>query len=247
MRICTRFWIFLFAATLAMTTIGCQSSKGAYGNTKSHKKSSKKKKSTYKTPEKSTADKPTESGDSGYKSNAQGNATGKKEEVKRLGYGCNLGALQFAGNQFQFGLSPNIAYKLSDPFAVGFMMKIDYYYFKADPYGKYSSFGLGPTVFARLKPFWNAENATPFMQGIFLQAEYEHASISSPYDEFGNINPINGKLQAFRRWEDYLYVGIGTSTGYPSASFFSIHYNLLDDISHTRVPWNWRVGFTWNY
>jgi len=262
MRICTRFFIFFLVGCFAMTTIGCSSSHGSYGNTKHHKSSKKKKsssskssatKSTPKTTEpKTTEPQDTENKPSdntgGYKSNAQGNATGKKEEVKRLGYGLNLGALQFAGNQFQFGLSPNMAYKLQENLAVGFMLKVDYYYFKDTYYDlTYSSFGLGPTVFTRWKPLWSAKGVTPFMQGLFLQAEYEHATISQPYDEFGNIITNGNKIVGVRRWEDYVYVGIGASSGYPFASFFSIHYNILDDINHTRVPFNWRLGFTWNY
>jgi hypothetical protein len=93
--------------------------KGGYGNTKHHnatgnksakkknakKKSSDAKKADEKEPEESTT------------------TTVKKKEEPRFGYGVNLGALQFAGNTFQFGLSPNIAYKLSECLGSGFYVK----------------------------------------------------------------------------------------------------------------------------
>jgi len=261
---CTRFLRFLFVGFLALSIISCQTSHGSYGNTKHHKKSSSKSSSskssgTKSAPEKTTPEKPaaepaekgTSENGEGYKSNAQGNATGKKSPMeKRLGYGVNLGALQFSNSTFQFGLSPNIAYKLTDSWAAGFMLKIDFYSFKlydGNLAYKYSSFGLGPTVFTRFKPLWKVEGATPFMKGLFLQGEYEHASISQPYDEYGNITVNGDKIVGVRRWEDYAYFGIGSSSGYPFSTFFSLHYNILDDINHSRVPWNWRLGFTWNY
>jgi len=247
--------MFFLVGCFALTTVSCSSSKGSYGNTKHHKSSKKKKKSsstksstTKSTPTKSTPPKTSEPKDTDDNTTGTVKAAEQDKEPTRLGYGANLGALQFAGNQFQFGLSPNIAYKLQENLVAGFMLKVDYYYFKDSYYDlTYSSFGLGPTVFTRWKPLWSAKDVTPFMQGLFLQAEYEHASISQPYDEFGNIITNGNKIVGVRRWEDYVYVGIGASSGYPFASFFSIHYNILDDINHTRVPFNWRLGFTWNY
>jgi hypothetical protein len=237
--------------------VACQTSHGSYGNTKHHKKSSSKssssKSSGTKSAPKSSTEKPADDNsndkDSGYKSNAQGNITGKKEPAeKRLGYGVNLGNISFYGSEFQVGLAPNIAYKLQDQLAVGFMLKLDYYYYKDNYYQlKYSSFDVGPTIFTRWKPLMKTNGATPFMQGLFLQAEYEHASIARPYDEFGNINTSGNKIIGFRNWEDYIYVGLGAASGYPFSTFFSVHYNILDDFSHSRQPFSYRIGFTWNY
>jgi len=243
---CTRFLILLMVGFMAFTAPGCQTSKGGYGNTKHHnatgnksakKKNAKKKSSDAKKAEETEPEETTTTPE-------------KKKEEPRLGYGVNLGALQFAGNTFQFGLSPNVAYKLQEIWVVGFMLKVDYYYFKitdGNQNYKYSSFGLGPTIFTRVKPLWKVNGATPFMKGIFLQAEYEHATISQPYDEFGNFIVNGDKIVGVRRWEDYMYIGAGATSGYPFASFVSIHYNILDDINHSRVPFNWRIGFTWNY
>jgi hypothetical protein len=173
----------------------------------------------------------------------------KKKKESPIGYGINLGNIQFYNSTFQFGLGPNIAYKLGESTAVGFMMKLDYYYIKYRDLGlKFSSFDLGPTVFTRWKPLWTMDGATPFLQGIFLQAEYERAFIArAKTDEFGNIILKGDRIEAERHGEDYLYLGIGASSGYPFSTFFSIHYNVIDKPELTRIPFNYRIGFTYNY
>ena len=174
-----------------------------------------------------------------------------EEGGSRLGYGVNLGNLAFAGSALELGLSPNIAYKLDEAFAVGFMMKLNYFYEKYPQHDlKYSAFDLGPTVFARWKPLMKMEGATPFMQGTFIQADYERAYIARPvYDEFGNVELNNNgtAVKTEKKGENYLYVGIGFASGWPFSTFFSFHYNILDDIDLSRTPFDYRIGFTYNY
>lgn len=175
----------------------------------------------------------------------------KAEEPSKIGWGVNIGNIGFSTYTFQLGLAPNVAYKLDDAFAVGFMVKLDYYYAKYPSYGlKFSAFDYGPTVFARWKPLLKMESATPFMQGIFLQTEYERAYIArEAVDEFGNLilNDDGTKIETERIGENYLYAGLGLSNGYPFSTFISIHYNLLDKPELSRIPFNYRLGFTWNY
>ncbi len=166
-----------------------------------------------------------------------------------IGWGVNLGNIRFYNSTFQFGLAPNLAYKLGESTAVGFMMKLDYYYAKYRSLDlKYSSFDLGPTLFVRLKPLWTMDGATPFLQGIFLQAEYERAFIArEKTDEFGNIIVKGNHIETVRTGEDYLYLGLGASSGYPFSTFVSLHYNVLDKPELTRIPFSYRIGFTYNY
>lgn len=167
----------------------------------------------------------------------------KPKKVSKLGFGMNLGNLQFYNNSFIFGLAPNVAYKLSESLAVGAMVKLTYFYEKFPDYGnqKFSAFDVGPTIFTRWKPLWSTDGATPFLQGLFLQAEYERASIARPFiNNFGEIFTV-------REGENYLYLGLGASSGYPFSSFFSIHFNILDDANSSRIPFDYRVGFTYNY
>lgn len=171
-------------------------------------------------------------------------------EPSRIGFGANLGNIRFYNGSFEFGLAPNIAYRFGESFAVGFMLKADYFYKKYRSQGvKFSAFDFGPTVFARYKPLWSWEDATPFLQGIFLQAEYEKAFLTRAYEnQFGEaIIDVNGDVEKAKLKEDFMYLGIGLSSGYPFSTFVSIHYNILDDIESLRFPFSYRFGFTYNY
>jgi hypothetical protein len=53
---------------------------------------------------------------------------------------------------------------------------------------------------------------------------------------------IKDKIQ-----ENFVYVGIGATTGYPFSTFVSLHYNVLDDIYSSSLPFAYRIGFTYNY
>jgi|GEM_PF-992736 len=176
--------------------------------------------------------------------------TKKEKEPSKWGFGINLGNIGFAGNVVQIGLDPNVAYRLADNFAVGFMMKMNYYHEKLESGNQsftYNGWDWGPTLFTRWKPLLKMENATPFMQGIFLQLEYERAFISRPTDAFGNFSVEGDKIIPFYMEENYLYIGGGLSSGYPFGSFVSFHYNILDEAELSRNPTTFRIGFTWNY
>jgi hypothetical protein len=160
-----------------------------------------------------------------------------------LGFGINVGNIRFYNDAFQFGLSPNVALPIGESAAVGLMLKLNYNYERFEQYGnqKFSAFDIGPTIFARWKPLQSME-ATPFLEGLFLQAEFERASIARPF-----IDSATGDIFTMREPENYLYVGIGASSGYPFSTFFSLHYNVLDDADASRIPWDYRIGFTYNY
>jgi hypothetical protein len=171
------------------------------------------------------------------------------KEPSRIGYGINIGNIRFYNRTFEFGLAPNVAYRVSESFAVGFMLKADYYYAKYPAFdARFSAFDFGPTVFARVKPLWSWDGATQFLQGLFLQAEYERAFIKrEELDQSGFPVIEDGKIQKVTVQQDYLYLGIGASSGYPFSTFFSLHYNILDDAQSLRFPFSYRIGFTYNY
>src|SRR5688572_23675408 len=77
---------------------------------------------------------------------AQSSRTEEKDvkEPSRIGYGVNLGNLRFYNGSFEFGLAPNVAYRFGESFAVGFMLKADYFYKKYRFQGvKFSTIDLG--------------------------------------------------------------------------------------------------------
>lgn len=183
--------------------------------------------------------------------NAQSKKVPKKgKEPSPIGFGINLGNISFYNHSFQFGLAPNVAYKVGESLALGFMLKANYYYQKFPDFQvKFSAFDFGPTVFARYKPLWGWESATPFLRGLFVQAEYEKGFLTR-YLAYDNGDPVlspDGKLERVKKKEDFAYVGIGASNGYPFSTFVSIHYNLLDDFNSLRDPFEYRIGFTYNY
>jgi hypothetical protein len=145
----------------------------------SQKSSSKKKPSSTKTPEKSTDDKPAES--SGYKSNAQGNATGKKEEVKRPGMVATWELCSLPQPpQFDFLQTLLTSYLIPSQLALSERSIITSRMISTEPIAHLASAQLSSPDGNR----YECGNATHLCSGIFLQAEYEHATISSPYDEF---------------------------------------------------------------
>ncbi|MFZ1675988.1 MAG: hypothetical protein WAT91_01880, partial [Saprospiraceae bacterium] len=151
--------------------------------------------------------------------NAQSKKSPKKgKEPSPVGFGINLGNVSFYNHSFQFGLAPNVAYKVGESLALGFMLKANYFYQKFPGFQvKFSAFDFGPTVFARYKPLWSLDSATPFLRGLFLQAEYEKGFLTR-YLAYANGDPVltpDGKLDRVKRQEDFVYVGIGASSGYP--------------------------------
>ena len=175
-----------------------------------------------------------------------------EDEPSRIGWGINIGSIGFANSNFQLGLTPNIAYRLTESLAAGMMLKLDYYHQKyTQPDVSFSALNYGPTAFIRWKPLWTMEGATPFMKGICIQTEYEKAFFSrEAIDEFGNLllNDDGTKILKDYYSEDYLYVGAVLSSGYPFSTFISFHYNVLDSgQDYTRDPFDYRIGFTMNY
>jgi hypothetical protein len=147
----------------------------------------------------------------------------KAKEPSHIGWGVNIGNIRFYNNFFQFGLAPNVAYRLSDPLAIGFMLKVDYFYERYNNYPqpdlKFSTFDFGPTIFTRWKPLWKSDNATPFLQGLFVQAEYEKAFIRRAVDKTGTIHYVGDKIIPVKTQEDYLYLGIGAQADIPLVLF----------------------------
>lgn len=182
---------------------------------------------------------------------AQGSRTPPKKakKVSPVGFGMNLGNIRFGNSTFDMGFTPNVAVRLSNNFALGAMLRLDYRYYKYRPSNlRFSAFDIGPAVFARWKPLWNAETVTPFLQGLFIQAEYERAFIAyERTDDFGNVIINGNRIEAQRFGEDYLYVGLGASAGYPLSTFISLHYNVIDRYNLTRIPFDYRFGITYNY
>jgi len=162
--------------------------------------------------------------------------------LDRVWVGGNLTDLSFFNNSFRFGLTPVGAIQLNDFISAGVMVRMAYRYEKLyNPLGesfKFETFDVGPGIFAKFD----------VMKKYFAHIEYEHAFVERPLiDNFGYIIVENGKVVKTSVQENYLYLGIGFISGGEKAKFLtSLHYNILDDINYTRIPWDFRIGMLWN-
>jgi hypothetical protein len=168
--------------------------------------------------------------------------------LDRLWLGMHIGNLSFGTNQFGNGtfninLAPVVGLDLiqsKEPgprtfftsLSAGMMLKIDYYYSKLNispQLDKYTSVDLGPTIFTRLLTF----------EKVFAQLEFEKATFQRPSSQ----NPFEN--QKFK--QDYLYVGLGYSSGEDWRYEISIYYNLLDDFDYIRIPFDYRIAIIYHF
>lgn len=161
--------------------------------------------------------------------------------LDKVWVGGNLSDLSFFNNSFRFGLTPVAAIKLNKTVSAGAMVRLAYRYERLyDFYGnsfKFETFDVGPGFFARFD----------IMDKYFAHIEYEHAFIEVPLAGPGGIIVDDGKVVKTSITENYVYIGIGFLSGGEKAKFLtSLHYNVLDDINYSRIPWDFRIGMLWN-
>jgi len=164
----------------------------------------------------------------------------KKPEIKfvdKLWVGGAINNnLRFGGGSFAFGLTPMVGYEMVPNFSIGPFVRLDYHYERMNytrPYNTYSSFDVGPGIFARVD----------VLQNFFAQAEYEHAFIQIPSTDIaGNIKiDPDGKAEKETETQHYVYLGAGYSSGTNVRYGVSLHYNILDDANYIRIPWDYRI------
>lgn len=161
--------------------------------------------------------------------------------LDKVWVGGNLSDLSFFNNSFRFGLTPVGAIQLNKIVSAGVMVRMAYRYERLyDFYGnsyKFESFDVGPGLFARFD----------IMDKYFAHIEFENAFIQQPLAGPGGIIVDDGKVVTASISENYLYIGIGFISGGEKAKFLtSLHYNVLDDINYSRIPWDFRIGMLWN-
>lgn len=144
--------------------------------------------------------------------------------------------LRFGGGYFAFGLTPMVGYELVPNLSIGPFVRMDYHYERLSvsrPYYRYESLDIGPGIFTRLDVF----------QRFFGQIEYEHAFVQVPVTDFAGNILFDSDLKALKETEvqNYVYIGVGYSTGENVRYSISLHYNVLDDVQYVRIPWDYRI------
>ncbi len=162
----------------------------------------------------------------------------------RLWYGGNFN-LGFTNNIFNLGIAPMIGYKLTDRFSVGPRFKIDYYAEKLfNNTGETFNFrttSWGAGVFARGKVITNA----------FAHIEFEYENQGAPDYDANGFFQLDGNnsnnIKTTRLNRNNFYIGGGYTSGTIVSYEILILYNVLEDSSSARLPWDLRIGFTYNF
>ncbi len=166
--------------------------------------------------------------------------------ANRLWYGGNFN-LGFAGsgetNQFVFGLSPMVGYKiLGDIVSAGPRAGFTYNYIKgrgsdlAIHKVKPISWNLG--IFARVKPITN----------LFAHFEYEYQNSKVVYiDQFGYLLVQNGEVVVDKEIRDNVYVGLGYTSGGLWAYEIMLLYNVNEPDDDLSLPFTFRFGITYKF
>ena len=159
------------------------------------------------------------------------------------GGGVNLA---FTGNIFNFGVTPMVGYKLAEPFSIGPRFKFDYYTERICCNGSnenvnYSAINWGIGAFSRVK----------FLENFLIHTEFEFENRGIPdLDQFGNLQlDPNDDNKVLKERDTHNNINIGA--GYNSGDLFGyeilILYNLNEPDNSNSVPWEIRVGFTYNF
>lgn len=166
--------------------------------------------------------------------------------ANKLWYGGNFN-LGFSGsgetNQFVFGLSPMVGYKLlNDIVSVGPRAGFTYNFIK----GRGSDLAIhkvNPTswnvgVFARVKPLAN----------LFAHFEYEYANTKVVFvDQFGLLAVQNGEVIVESEVRDNVYLGVGYTSGGLWAYEILLLYNANLPEGDLELPFTFRFGITYKF
>lgn len=155
----------------------------------------------------------------------------------KMWYGADINYPTLAPGFFNMGLSPRIAYKLTNKISAGIVLKTDYtYYRNIDPSisKKFESFDYGGGFFARARIF----------RGLFAQGEYERSVFHFPTAFDYNLN----KYVIEKTSQPYAYLGLGWSSGFGKwQTQIGINRNVLYNDNSIRGLWDFKFGITYNF
>lgn len=161
----------------------------------------------------------------------------------RLWYGGSL-ILNFSGDAFNIGITPMVGYKIFEQLSVGPRFKIDYYWQRFQNVGggnidfKSTTFGFG--AFTRAK----------FLGNFFGHVEYEYENREIPDDSNGGIRADPNdpdEILTIRDDRTNFYLGAGYTSGGQFAYEILLLYNLNHPDNSNLLPFDFRVGFTYNF
>lgn len=156
-------------------------------------------------------------------------------------------------NQFVFGLTPMVGYKISDKLSVGPRIALNYTHIR----------GIGSPDFGFTVDNYRANlMSTSFalfgrykiIPAIFAHVEYENQQNKFYYtlDTFIGailaIDPITDEVLIEVERRSNAYVGLGyTTTGTIFNTEVTVLYNVLEDPNSIRIPISFRFGLNYNF
>jgi hypothetical protein len=163
--------------------------------------------------------------------------------ANKLWYGGNFN-IGFSGsgeiNQFVFGLSPMIGYKiLGDIVSAGPRIGFTYNFIKGratdNNIHKVSPVSYSFGAFARVKPITN----------FFAHFEYENENTRGVYvDNFNRLVLENGKVVTSKETRDNMYIGAGYTSGGLWGYEILLLYNVNQPDENLDLPFSFRFGIT---
>ena len=156
-------------------------------------------------------------------------------------------------NQFTFGISPMVGYKITDKLSVGPRLAVTYRHLRGFGFDGFSftedvrrgnTTSISYALFGRYK----------ILPAIFAHVEYETAIANyNPLYQFTPslylaVNPVTNEVIVERETRNNAYLGLGyTSVGGNINTEFSVLYNVLDDNQSLRFPIIFRFGLNYNF
>jgi hypothetical protein len=172
-------------------------------------------------------------------------AAQKKKEKRdddfksRLWYGGGFGLGFSSGpgfSVFQFGLAPQVGYKIVEPLSVGPRVAFSFSSYKEQGFKSLGLFNVDAGLFVRFRVF----------RGLFLQAEGSNEWYQTPD---GGVSGNRLTKESRNRFNKRIGAGWNWSGGSGGGTEIAILYNftIAEDLNTFEQPWDYRFGFTWNF
>lgn len=156
----------------------------------------------------------------------------------KMWYGADINYPALAPGFFNMGISPRIAYKMTNRLSAGVVLKTDYSWYRLDNSqggpSKFENLDYGAGIFARARLF----------SGLYAQAEYEQSTFkTNPLIDLNTNKIITTKVS-----QPYAYLGLGWSSGFGKwQTQIGINRNLLDNDKSIRNLWDFKFGLAYNF
>ncbi len=165
--------------------------------------------------------------------------------VHKLWYGSDA-VFRFGGfngsTELTYGLSPMVAYKLTDNLSAGPKVTFNNYIVNfangTQDDIKFKSFNYGAGIFARYKIF----------NSYFIHGEFEGISEEIIPDLSRiEIDPATNEILTERQWNNHYYLGAGYTSGGTLAINIYLLWDFSEEFNSSNIPINYRFGLTYKF